>query len=145
VTYTVVLTTDWGKEDIAKHAGQLTHCMIRYVDEFPEFETLENMFAEIESGVRQLWAIMRDGDVKCIVVTEIEKINATGKVVCRYAAMGGVEGVDAVPAMIEAIEPWAIQEHGADFCEVFGRRGWGRLFKNHHYNEEKAIFRKALK
>jgi hypothetical protein len=144
MTYRCELTTDWTPEQFRQHEAEITACLKRYVDEYPEFETLRNIVEEIARGERQLWVIFNGDEIKSALVTEIEIVKATGKKVCRFAIMGGHEGIEAVPAMSEAVESWA-KTQGAEFAEIFGRRGWGRVFKDFHYHEEKAIFRKALK
>ena len=143
MTFRLELTSNWPLEKMIENGEAITRCLKAYVDEFPEWETLQNMFEEIQNGTRQLWVVFKDDVIVSALLTEIETIRATGKKVCRYAALGGVDGVEAVPAITGAVEVWA-KEQGCDFCEMYGRRGWIKALKPLLYREEKAIFRKNL-
>lgn len=136
------LLSRWPAEKVAPLVPQIIECLQKFVDRFPDDETVQNLCQQIEDGALQLWAAL-DGDrVETVGLTQIKTITATGKVQCLVHVAGGEGGLD-IGDYLADIEKWAMKQ-GASEMEIIGRKGWERKFPELGYRATATVFRKKL-
>lgn len=143
MSLTIRLSTTMSEEEIAPHGKEITACLKRFTDRFPEDATLASAWGDIVSGRRQLWLIQDEtGRVVMVQVTEIVANALTGKTFVRCINTGGAEIVEALP-LLEEIENWA-RSVGATSMEGVGREAWVRLLKPRGYRLKSVTLVKDL-
>jgi hypothetical protein len=95
--------------------------------------TAEDIREAIERGEMQMWC-----RGESVIVTEIRQFPRLK--VCAAVLAGG--RLDDCLDLTPIIEKWAA-EHGCDYAEVYGRRGWQRVHKD--YRLGAVVLRRALK
>jgi hypothetical protein len=131
------------QEEIAPHWNDILACFEKYVERFPDHETVENMIGEVVTGKRQLW-IVKDETGK-VILTPITEINTlpTGKRIITMCEIGGERLQDSLP-MLCHIEQWAADTHGVTESQFPGRTGYRKLLGNYGYKEHTVLFTKPL-
>ena len=82
----------------------------------------ESILRAILRGDKQLWIAVADGSIVAAGATEI--VNHPKGRVCLITHIGGSRMDDWI-AHQDTLAEWA-REHGCDFMEVCGRKGWAR-------------------
>ncbi len=90
-----------------------------------EYEACD-VLAALEAGRMQAWAVAQDGDLLCVVVTEV--IRYPRRIVVNLL-FGAGEQMTAWRPLIETLKAWAL-ERGAHEVRVIGRPGWERALSN---------------
>jgi hypothetical protein len=137
-------SSDMQWDEVAKHGREITRCLTRLVERFPEEATLQSAFDDIMAGRRQLWLIIDDETdvVVMIQLTEICTNLITGKTFVRCVNTGGAGIDDALP-LLDEIEVWA-KSIGAEKIEGVGRQAWVRLLKPRGYELSSVTLTKRL-
>lgn len=138
------LTTGFSQEEMEPLWSSILECLERYVARFPTDETVQGILDQIVKGKRQLW-IVRDetGRVILTPITEIVKIDTTGKTKLFLAEVGGERLAECMPLLSE-IERWAKEKHGATESELIGRPGWKKMLEPLSYRLAAHVYTKAL-
>jgi hypothetical protein len=141
---TIRLTTGMTVDEMAPLWSDIFNCLQTYVARYRGEETVENMLAQCVAGKRQLWIVQDEtGKVVLTPITEIVRVDATGRKRLVMVELGGSRGIEALPLANE-IEAWAVREHGVSDVEWIGRRGWGRLIEPMGFKPQAVIWRKRL-
>lgn len=97
-----------------------------------------DVFRKILAQEWQLWAVQKDGEIVCALVTALA-IRPMAKVLqLRYV---GGDNIDACLEHLPTVEAWA-RQLGAVRVEVVGRKGWKRKLAG--YQQTDVILRKVL-
>lgn len=145
MSLTIRLTSDMSAEDMAPLWPGIIRCLEKYVRRFPKDETVENIIAQCASGRRQLWVVQDgDGAVVLAAVTEILKMDATGKNRMIFAECAGSRIGEVMP-LITQMEQWAADERQAVDAEFVGRKGWEPFLAPFGYEPVAVIYRKTLR
>lgn len=117
------------------HIEPLLRVMERRNDQL----TVDDVFAQAQSGAAQIWGYAVDGEVRAVAVTKLYEM-ARGRLcsiwVCvGFDVMGIFEGAHA------EIERWA-QSMGCYAMEIVGRKGWSRLLDGYEFKA--AVYEKPL-
>jgi hypothetical protein len=131
-------------EEMAPLWGDILRCLQRYVDRFPQDETIENVIRKCAEGKRQLWAVFDEqGRGVLTPITEIVSVDATGVKRLVFSEVGGSRIKDAMP-LIEEIERWAIEEHNCTEFDFVGRKGWAPFLAPYGFKPQAIIWRKEI-
>lgn len=136
------LTTDWPLERIMPYSPQITACLRKLRDKFPEDGTMDSYARDIISGHLQLWLALNDDDFCGIILTTIKVVDATGYKSLIVADAAGEDGLDFVP-LISTIEEWG-REQGVESINPVGRIGWKKPLAAQGYEIDRVIYRKRL-
>lgn len=136
------LTTDWPLERLMPYSPQITACLRKLRDKYPEDGTMDSYAQDIMSGAVQLWLALEEDDFRGIVLTTIKVIEATGFRSLVIADAAGDEGLDFVP-FISTIEDWGREQGLENICAV-GRVGWKKPLEKQGYKIDRIVYRKAL-
>lgn len=133
------------QEEMSPKWPNIIKCLEKYVDRFPQDETVENILAQCATGRRQLWIVEdEDGEVILAAVTEVVTMDATGNNRMVFAECAGSRIGEIMP-LITQMEQWAATERSAIDAEFIGRKGWGPLLKPFGYEPVAVIYRKSLR
>lgn len=102
---------------------------------------IEHIKRELESGCAQLW-VVRDThlNIQLVVITETMLIGGEPSCVLRWA---GGHRVKDLTFDVGFIEAWA-KARGISHIQIWGRRGWERLFKPLGYKHDFCVLSKSL-
>lgn len=142
MTQELVLTQGWSLDQLLPYGPQITACIRRLVDRFPEDATVQSMAADLFSGAVQLWIMLDDGNFKGAVFTTVKEVEATGYKSVIVSGLAGEDGVELAPH-IAAIEAWA-RDAGAKSVTPVGRLGWKKPLAALGYGVDRVIYRKDL-
>lgn len=110
----------------------------KVIDKFEDLESIEDIYADLLIGDRQLWMVLKDGDVVASVITMINEYR--GK---RWGILTHAGGHDAQD-WFHIVNP--IGEYfKAEGCQKFiiqGRKGWSKFLKD--FRSDNVIYEKAL-
>lgn len=94
-------------------------------EEYP-LENLDDVRASIESTHRQLWLVLKGGDIAAAAVTQIVPFPRARVLELPWLAGSGITD------MIEQMDEWVTQvarEKACSVIRIYGRDGWTRSFK----------------
>lgn len=97
--------------------------------------------AACESGQRQLWHLVTNGDVSGVVISEVYD-HPKGKTVGMPVTAGSA-AAGGIPAVLITIEAWA-RSIGAVRLEGWGREGWARALKPFGFKVADIVIAKDL-
>jgi hypothetical protein len=138
------LTAEMTAEEMQPLWPGIIRCLEIYCARFPDDETVENIITQCAAGRRQLWIVQDEtGRVVLTPITEVVRNDATGAVRLVCCEVGGERLQECLP-LLDVMEQWAKEVHGATESELVGRRGWERLLKPHAYELAAQIYRKRL-
>lgn len=109
-------------------------------DDYP-LEDLEDVRASIESTHRQLWLVLRDGDIAAVAVTQI--VTFPRARVLEIMALAGENVLD----VMKEFDEWATEVawlKSCDVIQVIGRPGWTKHFKQIGGERAAVIYRKLM-
>ena len=144
MTYSVVNTSSWTFDQIAKYGKELTAAFVKLSQTFPDDITPQGIFASLNKGEHQLWIVLDEDRFVSFILTKTHVIDATGKKVVTITSLAGEDGLASGPDIYETIEAWAI-EQDADIGAVEGRLGWKRIAARYGYEPYAVIYRKHLR
>lgn len=136
------LTENWSLDQLLPYGPQITACLKKLRDMFPEDGTMESMSKDMFSGATQLWLMRDEDDFKGIVLTQIKTIEVTGYKAVIVAGCSGTDGVDLAPH-ISTIEEWA-KAQGANSVTPVGRQGWKKPLEKVGYRIDRVVYRKDI-
>lgn len=132
-------------EDMSTKWPNIIKCLEKYVQRFPDDETVENILLQCANGRRELWIVEDEtGEVILAAVTEVVKMDATGNNRMIFAECAGSRIGEIMP-LINQMEQWAASERQAVDAEFVGRKGWEPLLKPFGYEPVAVIYRKSLR
>lgn len=134
------LTEKWTLEELLPYGPDITRCLKKLSDKFPDDSTVKSLAHDIMHGGLSLWLMFEDGNFRGIVLTEMRTVPATGYKTAIVSGSAGEGGVDFAP-YIETIEEWA-WENGCDAVTPVGRKGWERVLGKAGYTAERVIYSK---
>lgn len=140
----IVLTAAMPHAEMAKYWPDTVRCLAKYVERYPDSETVLNILKQCELGKRQLWLIKDENDKVCLtLITEVVIVEATGH---RRLILYEIAGKRALEArhLLPVVEQWAIDTYGAAESEVIGREGWKKFAEAAGYKQTAVIYRKRL-
>lgn len=136
------LTTDWPLERLMPYSPQITACLRKLRDKYPEDGTMDSYAKDIMSGAVQLWLALDEDDFKGIILTTITVVEATGFKTLVVADAAGDDGLDFVP-LISTIEDWGSSQ-GLEYITAVGRVGWKKPLAAQGYEIDRVVYRKRL-
>lgn len=142
MTQELLLTSDWPLERLMVYSPQITACLRRLREKFPEDGTMDSYAQDIMSGAIQLWLMLDDDNFKGIVLTTIKITDATGH---RSLVIVGLAGDGALELMhhFNTIETWA-KEQKVDTINPVGRIGWKKPLEKYGYEVDRVTYRKKI-
>lgn len=143
MTEKLVLTSDWSLEQLLPYSPQITACLKKLREKFPEDGTMDSYAHDLMSGAIQLWIMFAEDAFKGIVLTQVKTVEATGYRTLLIVGLAGEDGIE-LSRNIETIEQWG-REQGADSISPVGRMGWKRSLEKLGYEVERVVYRKRLK
>ena len=102
-------------------------------------DTFLSLAADLKSGKKILWVTAEEGVITSALITWVEGYSNHKRMVIGYAG-GDLEDMRTI---YPDIEDWAKSEE-CKAIEVYGRRGWSRVGREHGYDEIATISRKWL-
>lgn len=139
----LILTSGWPLEKLMVYSPQITSCLKKLRDKFPEDGTMESYAQDLLSGAVALWIMFDGEDFKGIVLTQVKTNEATGHRCVIVAGLAGEDGVDLSPN-ISSIEEWATDQ-GMDSIQPVGRIGWKKPLEKLGYKVDRVVYKKNLK
>jgi hypothetical protein len=136
------LTETWSLDQLLPYGPQITACLRKLHNMFPEDGTMESMAQDMFSGATQLWLMRDEDEFKGVVLTQIKTIDVTGYKSVIVAGLAGEDGVDLAPH-ISSIEAWA-KEQGAKSVTPVGRQGWKKPLEKIGYHIDRVVYRKDI-
>lgn len=89
-------------------------------------EDWRSLYEKMLNGTHQWWLLTSGKDILGIIITLVKLDNET--TVIRYALTVGEAVIGNAEMITDRINEWAKREFGATQAELFGRRGWEKVF-----------------
>lgn len=102
--------------------------------------TVEDILKCCVEGDMQLWVVCKDKDLLAVIVTEIAQLPRKRVFIFRFC--GGEKLGEWVKVMDNFLN-WA-RSQGCDQAEIYGRKGWGRIYRDYGYEEIASCFHRSL-
>lgn len=122
---------------LPEHIADIWHLVADYLDGAARYTYGRFTVSDIKEGLltkpQQLWiAYESDGSVYGAVVTEVMEYPQMTALVMHFT--GGIKLPKWKNEMLELLQRFA-KDNGCKIIESYGRRGWGKVFKNDGFKE----------
>jgi len=117
--------------------NQLVHLFLKGKQSWEPFMDLDYIYASIISGNFQLWVLIRQGNYRAVLLTEIVEYPKTK--ILRFIHVSGEGIFQGIQKKFRVCLEWA-KSNGIAAYQIYGTRAWGRALGVSNKSEYKIVF-----